>query len=82
MSRKKLIRATSDDEAVSDIKGMHSALLELPKTITEDFYGNGTGIYMGYDPLTYNVYISILYDAEGGLIGGGPSIPASSNPTS
>lgn len=82
MSRKKLVRVTSDDEPVSDLKGTHSLLLTLPKTITEDFYGNGTGIYMGYDPLTYNVYISILYDDGGGLIGGGPSIPASNNPVS
>lgn len=76
MSRKKFLRITADDEPVSDMKGIHSLLLTLPKSIIDDPYAEGTTLRLGYDPLTYNVYISIMYTEEGGIIGGGDYITA------
>jgi hypothetical protein len=72
--KKKFLRVLQGEQGLSDFKGIHALLLDLPKDITDSIYANGTGVSLSYDTLTYNVYINILYD---GTDSGGGSIPSS-----
>lgn len=66
-SKKKIIQVTDTDTPVSDLKGLHSLLLDLPKEIDDDLQTEGEGIRLSYDQLTHNIYFSIFYDDPGGV---------------
>lgn len=72
--KKKFIRVLQGEQGLSDFKGIHALLLDLPKDIEDSLYADGTGVSLTYDTITYNVYINILYDATDSE---GPSTPSS-----
>ena len=62
MNKRKFLAITNNTNSISDVNGLHAKLIDLQKTITDDMYGNGTGVRLHYDPITFNVYVSIYYD--------------------
>ena len=64
MSKGKFVRISDSATPLSDLQGLHGKLRSLQKTITDNMYFSGTGIRLHYDPVTYNVYVSIYYDAD------------------
>lgn len=62
LSRNKFVKITNDENPLSDLQGMHALLQDLPRAIIDDPYNEGTMVRLSYDPLTHNVYISVLYD--------------------
>ena len=62
MNKRKFLSMTDSANSISDINGLHARLTDLQKTVTDDMYGNGTGVRLHYDPITFNVYVSIYYD--------------------
>lgn len=62
MNKRKFLAITDSANSISDINGLHARLIDLQKTVTDDMYGNGTGVRLHYDPITFNVYVSIYYD--------------------
>jgi hypothetical protein len=62
MNKRKFLAITNNTNSISDVNGLHAKLIDLQKTVTDDMYGNGTGVRLHYDPITFNVYVSIYYD--------------------